>query len=73
MTNKQVKELNITATPMQPEAPLRRLGVESESNSAFRDFFATLVVVYGMIVTGKNQNSSVETVNEMMRLLVERD
>ena len=69
VTNKQLEELNITATPMHPETELLRLGAEFESVSAFRDLFATHVVVDGTVVTGQNQNSSAETVFEMMRVL----
>jgi len=72
VTNKQVEELNISITPMHPETKLRQSGAEFESVSAFRDFFATHVVVDGLIVTGQNQNSSAETANIMMRILNER-
>jgi putative intracellular protease/amidase len=61
VTDKQVKELNISITPMHPETELRKHGAIFQSNTGFRDFLATLTVVDGNIVTGQNQNSSGET------------
>ena len=46
---------------MHPETELRRLGADYQKNEAFKDFFATLVVVDNNLVTGQNQNSSGET------------
>ncbi len=69
VTDKQVKELGITATPQHPENELRKQGALFESKTKFRDFFATHVVVDGKIVTGQNQNSGLETADEMMQLL----
>lgn len=69
VSDKQVEELRITATPMHPETELRKLGADYQKNEAFRDFFATLVVVDGNIVTGQNQNSSGETAQTLLRLL----
>ncbi len=72
VTDKQVEELNITITPQHPETELRKLNADFKSNTAFRDFFATMTVIDGNIVTGQNQNSSGETAQEMLRLLNER-
>lgn len=69
VTDKQVKELRITTTPLHPETELRKLGAIFESETAIRDFFATHVVVDGLFVTGQNQNSGGETAQEMMKLL----
>lgn len=72
VSDKQVEELGITATPMHPETELKKLGANYEKNEAFRDFFATLVVTDGNIVTGQNQNSSGETAQTLMKLLSEQ-
>lgn len=72
VSDKQVVELGITATPMHPETELRKLGADYQKNEAFRDFFATLVVVDGNLVTGQNQNSSGETAQTLLRLLDEK-
>lgn len=72
VTDKQVDELGIGITPQHPETELRRLGANFVSNTAFRDFFATLTAVDGNIVTGQNQNSSGETAQTLLRMLAER-
>ena len=69
VTNKQIKELNITQTPLHPETELIKAGASYESSTAFRDILATHVVVDGRIVTGQNQNSSAETAHRMLKLL----
>lgn len=69
VTDKQVKELGITITPLHPETELRRMGANFESETAFKDFFANHIVVEGNIVTGQNQNSGGETAQEMMKIL----
>jgi len=71
VTDKQIKELGITHTPMHPERDLRAAGVVFEADSAFRDLFANNVVVDGRLVTGQNQNSATETAVKMMQLLNE--
>jgi putative intracellular protease/amidase len=48
------------------------MGALYEKGTAFRDFFATHVVVDGKLVTGQNQNSGAETAHRMMELLAER-
>ncbi|NDJ61612.1 MAG: type 1 glutamine amidotransferase domain-containing protein, partial [Chloroflexi bacterium] len=73
VTDKQVEELGIGITPQHPETELRRLGADFVAETAFRDFFATLTVVDGNIVTGQNQNSSGETAQTMLRMLDERE
>lgn len=69
VTDKQVRELGIDVTPQHPETELRRAGAKFESRTAFRDFFASHVVVDGNLVTGQNQNSGAETAQKMMELL----
>ena len=71
VTDKQIKELGISSTPQHPETELRKAGVVYESKSAFRDFFATHVVVDNeqRFVTGQNQNSGHETAQKMMAII----
>jgi putative intracellular protease/amidase len=69
VTDKQVEELGISITPMHPENELRKLNADFQSNTAFRDMFATMMVVDGNIVTGQNQNSSGPTAQMLLRLL----
>ena len=74
VTDKQIKELGIEMTPLHPETALREAGVVFESQTAFRDVFATHVTVDDeeRFVTGQNQNSGLETSNVMMQVLAER-
>jgi len=73
VTDKQVDELGINITPQHPETELRALGANFVSETAFRDFFATLTVVDGNIVTGQNQNSSGETAQTLLRMLADKN
>jgi putative intracellular protease/amidase len=75
VTDKQIKELGIEVTPLHPETELRKAGVLYESKTAFRDLFATHVVVDDeqRFVTGQNQNSGHETSHAMMALLAQRE
>lgn len=74
VTDKQIKELGIAITPLHPETELRKAGAKFESASAFRDFFATLVVVDDeqRFVTGQNQNSGLEAAHKVTELLSKR-
>jgi len=74
VTDKQVKELGIELTPLHPESELRKAGTQFESQSAFRDLFATHVVIDDeqRFVTGQNQNSGLETAHKMMGILASR-
>ncbi|MEL6980866.1 MAG: type 1 glutamine amidotransferase domain-containing protein [Actinomycetota bacterium] len=71
VTDKQVTELGITATPHHPETELRRLGAEFESQTRFRDPLANHWVVDGNLVTGQNQNAAPMVAREMLRLVAE--
>ena len=75
VTDKQIKELGIEATPLHPETELRKAGVIFESNTKFLDFFATHVSIDNeqRFVTGQNQNSGLETSHKMMQILAERE
>lgn len=66
VTDKQVRELGITVTPMHPERELRAAGALFESASAFRDIFADHVTRDGRLVTGQNQNAGPEVAAQMM-------
>jgi len=75
VSDKQVEELGIEMTPLHPEAELRKAGAIYESQTAFRDLFATHVVVDDerRFVTGQNQNSGLETSHRMMQLVSQRE
>lgn len=75
VTDKQITELGIAITPKHPETELRKAGVVFESQTAFRDFFATHVSVDDeqRFVTGQNQNSGLETAHTMMLTLSARE
>lgn len=68
VTDKQVRELGIDITPQHPERELRAAGANFESSTAFRDMFASHVVVDGRIVSGQNQNDGPEVANLMMKI-----
>jgi arylsulfatase A-like enzyme/putative intracellular protease/amidase len=70
VTDKQVHELGITATPMHPETELRAKGARFESTTRFRDPFANHWVVDGNLVTGQNQNAGPMVARELMRLVL---
>ena len=74
VSDKQIKELGIEMTPLHPETELRRAGALYESQTAFRDIFATHVVVdkEQRFVTGQNQNSGLETAHRMMQVISEQ-
>ena len=75
VTDKQIKELGIELPPLHPETELRKAGTKFESQSAFRDLFATHVVIDDerRFVTGQNQNSGLETAHKMMGILAGRE
>ncbi|MEZ5382404.1 MAG: sulfatase-like hydrolase/transferase [Microthrixaceae bacterium] len=72
VTDKQVAELGITATPHHPETELRAMGANFESATAFRDPLANHWVVDGNLVTGQNQNAGPMVAREMLQLLRKR-
>lgn len=75
VSDKQIRELKIEITPQHPETELRKAGALFESQTAFRDMFATLVVVDDeeRFVTGQNQNSGLEAAHQMMQIIAQRD
>ena len=74
VTDKQLKELGITQTPLHPETELRKLGVNFKSNSGTQDIFQTITVIdeERRFVTGQNQNSGHETAQKMMGIIAEK-
>ena len=73
VSDKQVHELGIDITPQHPETELRKAGAVYESQTRFRDVFATHVVVDDerRFITGQNQNSGHETAHTMMSIISE--
>lgn len=69
VSDKQVRELGITETPMHPERDLRAAGAAYEASTAFRDFLASHVTVDGRLVTGQNQNDGTAVAQAMMEQL----
>ena len=74
VTDKQLKELGITVTPLHPETELRKKGVNYKSNTGTQDMLQTITVVdeEGRFVTGQNQNSGHETAQKMMALILDK-
>ena len=74
VTDKQVKELGIELTPQHPETELRKAGAVFESQTAFRDVFATHVAIDAeqRFITGQNQNSGMETAQKMIAIMASR-
>ncbi|MDG0970287.1 MAG: type 1 glutamine amidotransferase domain-containing protein [Porticoccaceae bacterium] len=74
VTNKQIKELGITQTPMHPETELKKAGAIFKSATAFQDFLATHVTVdlEQRFVTGQNQNSGLEAAHQIVALLAQQ-
>ena len=74
VTDKQVKELGIELTPQHPETELRKAGALFESQTAFRDVFATHVAIDAeeRFITGQNQNSGMETAQKMIAIMARR-
>ena len=66
VTDKQVRELGITATPQHPEKELRAVGALFESKTGRRDFLANHWVVDGNLITGQNQNAAPMVARLMM-------
>lgn len=72
VTDKQVRELRITSTPMHPETELRKKGALFESQSRFRDPLANHWVADGNLVTGQNQNAGPMVAREMVARVLAR-
>lgn len=73
VTDRQVRQLGVTITPLHPESALRAAGALFEGRThPLRDFFADHVVVDGDLVTGQNQNAGPRVARLMMERLVSR-
>ena len=68
----QVQQLGIGMTPLHPEQEMRAANALYQKQTAFREIFASDVVVDGDLVTGQNQNSGTETASRMMQILANR-
>ena len=69
VTDEQVRQLGITATPQHPETELRAAGAIFQSASAGREVLANHWVVDGNLVTGQNQNAGPMVARLMMERL----
>lgn len=69
VTDRQVRQLGVSLTPLHPESALRAAGALFEGKThPLRDFFANHWVVDGDLVTGQNQNAG----PMVARLMLER-
>jgi len=66
VTDRQVRQLRIAATPLHPERELRAAGAIFESRTRQLEILATHVVADGRLVTGQNQNSGEACAQAMM-------
>ena len=74
VTDKQVRELGVSITPLHPETALRQAGALYEGRAHHaRDFFANHYVADGNLITGQNQNAGPMVARLMMqRVLANR-
>jgi len=69
VTDRQVRQLGVSITPLHPESALRAAGARFEGRThPLRDFFANHWVVDGDLITGQNQNAG----PMVARLMLER-
>jgi len=68
VTDRQVKQLGVSITPLHPESALRAAGACFEcTHHPVRDFFANHVVQDGDLITGQNQNAGPMVARLMMQ------
>ncbi len=74
VTDRQVRQLGVSITPLHPERALRAAGARFESRShPVADFFANHWVADGNLITGQNQNAGPMVARLMMqRVLANR-
>lgn len=73
VTDRQVRQLGVSITPLHPESALRAAGASYECvHHPARDFFANHYVVDGDLVTGQNQNAGPMVARLMMRRVIEK-
>lgn len=73
VTNKQLKELRITSTPLHPETELVNQGANYCYNSKFLDVLTSFIIVDGNIVSGQNQNSSGQVAQKLLFMLSKKE
>jgi putative intracellular protease/amidase len=68
VTDRQVRQLGVSITPLHPESALRAAGALYECvHHPVRDFFANHIVADGDLVTGQNQNAGPMVARLMMQ------
>lgn len=73
VTDRQVRQLGVSITPLHPESALRAAGAAFEcKHHPLRDFFANHFVADGDLVTGQNQNAGPMVARLMMRRVLEK-
>ncbi|MFB3907274.1 MAG: type 1 glutamine amidotransferase domain-containing protein [Candidatus Eisenbacteria bacterium] len=71
VTDRQIRQLGVSITPLHPESALRAAGANFEcAHHPIRDFFANHYVVDGDLVTGQNQNAGPVVARRMMELVL---
>lgn len=68
VSNRQIRELGITATPQHPETELRGTRSRYEHRRGWLDMLANHWVVDGNLVTGQNQNAAPMVAHDMLVL-----
>jgi len=73
VTDRQVRQLGVSITPLHPESALRAAGARFEGRThPLRDFFANHFVVDGDLVTGQNQNAGPMVARLMMQRVLDQ-
>ena len=73
VTDRQVRQLGVSITPLHPESALRAAGAAFECvHHPVRDFFANHYVADGDLVTGQNQNAGPMVARLMMQRVLAR-
>jgi putative intracellular protease/amidase len=73
VTDKQVRELGVSITPLHPESALRAAGALFEAKThPKRDFFANHYVADGDLITGQNQNAGPMAARLMMQRVLDK-
>ncbi len=74
VTDRQVRQLGVSITPLHPESALRAAGARFECvHHPVRDFLANHVVADGDLVTGQNQNAGPMVARRMMQRVLEKE
>ena len=70
VSNRQLKEVMKSGTPLHPETEMKRLGARYTNETGIIETFKSLVVVdvQNRLVTGQNQKSTIDTVYLMFDL-----